>query len=256
MRRRRGAPVRRPGLREIRASIAKVEGVPGGENGLRRWPPWHLAHICGLRSHDLRSRGPEGPGTPGVWRSGEWGDMEVGDPVAFAAWLEERLRTEERWRAEEVARHGPEAVAGGRSRGRCRATLRLAVRAWTEQAQRWVVRRAARAADSSPDVAENEATLLWETARRVEAVAWRESATAEERGALLTTWRLGGAGAVAEMLGAAGVWERALHRYRREAQGREGYYPSEPGAGASSGASGFDLSGSSATTSSSVISSP
>ena len=80
------------------------------------WHSYEIADLCGLRSQEFRWRDAADRSAPGGW-SGRC----VTDPVAFAAWLEQRLREVEERREREVARGGPAAVAGARSRGVNRA---------------------------------------------------------------------------------------------------------------------------------------
>lgn len=190
-------------LEELRAAIRN-----GQDKG---WSALDLSNVCGLDRRDFGlAEQWGGPPNSMLGRSG--GLLNVRDPVGFAAWLEERLRTEEEHRARRIAEHGPEAVAGARSRGVNRGKLRRAVKLWTEEAVRWVALSVARYHTGPSGGAK-----LWE-ATQAEAIRWVARRSPAERAALLTLWRVSGGnyndscGPVVQLMARSGVWRRSAKR--------------------------------------------
>lgn len=175
------------------------------------WSVHDLANLCGLDRHSFEGSVQYGGPPPEALGSSGYSKI-IRNPVAFAAWLEERLRREEEYRARVTREHGPGAVAGGRSRGVNRAKLARAIKLWTEEAVRWVALSAARY-HTGPSGGERRWSITQE-----EALRWVATRSPAERAALLTLWRVSGGnyndacGPVVQLMARSGVWRRAAKR--------------------------------------------
>ena len=122
-----------------------------------------------------------------------WGDITVHHALCFAEWLEGVLQ--------ETTRRGI------RTRGRNVQQLRLAARAWREEAPLHLAAASVHVLLNTARLSEAEQTDAANAARR-----WMKLQTAEEQAAHLAAYRVAGLEPLAAALRASGALEEALGR--------------------------------------------